>query len=127
MGNTEICAALFEAFASGDGERVRALSVPDLQASQNGGPSMDLESLLTFSDAVQRVVKHFRYEDARRSATATGFVEEHNVRGVLPDGSQLNLPVCVVGDVRDGRVSALREYLDFRAAAGLVAALSRTG
>lgn len=59
-----------------------------------------------------------------RSATATGFVDEHSVRGILPDGSQLDVAVCVVADVRDGKVTGIREYLDTGAAAGLIAALS---
>ena len=123
MNNTEICKALFAAFTDGDEERVRSLCAPDLQAEQNGRP-MDLETLLQFSRAVQAVVTDFRYEDAKRSATDTGFVEEHSVRGVLPDGSTLDLAVCVVADVRDGKVCNLREYLDGAAAAGLAAALA---
>jgi len=124
MNNTEICKALFEAFTDGDEVRIRSLCAPDLQARQNGNPPMDLEMLLQFSRSVQDVVTDFRYEEAKRSATATGFVEEHSVRGVLPDGSHLDLAVCVVADVRDGRVIDLREYLDGAAAAGLAAALS---
>ena len=123
MNNTEICTKLFEAFASGDEGAVRALCAPDLVARQNNNPPMDLDTLLQFSQAVLGVVQDFRYEDATRSATATGFVEEHAVRGQLPDGSQLDMAVCVVADVSDGRIVSLREYLDFAAAAGLVAAL----
>lgn len=63
------------------------------------------------------------YADAIRSATATGFVEEHAVRGTLPDGSRLDLPVCVVADVVDGKKTNLREYFDTGAAAGLIRAL----
>ncbi len=85
---------------------------------------MDLETLLGFARAVLHVVADFRYEDPVRSATATGFVEEHSVRGTLPDASDLDLRVCVVADVRDGKVSDLREYIDGVAAAGLVRALS---
>lgn len=124
MRNADICEALFAALANGDDERVRALCAPDLQARQNGNPPMGLASLLKFSQAVRRVVANFRYEDARRSETATGFVEEHQVRGTLPDGSPLDLAVCVVADVRDGQVCELREYLDSGAASGLTAALS---
>lgn len=85
---------------------------------------MNLEALLGFSRSVLRVVDDFRYEDSRRSETVTGFVEEHSVRGLLPDGSKLDMAVCVVADVRDGRVCDLREYLDVSAASGLIAALS---
>ena len=124
MDNTELCKTLFDAFAEGDQERVRTICTPDMQARQNNSPPMDLDMLLGFSRAVLRVVKDFRYEDAKRSSTATGFVEEHNVRGVLPDGSNLDVAVCVVADVRDGKVCHLREYLDLSAASGLIEALA---
>ena len=124
MDNAEICAKLFEAFTVGDEETVRALCAPDLIALQNGNPPMSLDTLLQFSQAVFGVVSNFRYEDAVRSATATGFVEEHAVRGELPDGSQLDMAVCVVADVQDGKIVSLREYLDSNAASGLIAALA---
>ncbi len=123
MTSTEICKALFAAFEAGDETRVRELLAPDVRVQQNNNPPMDLDTLLGFARAVLAVVSDFRYEDAVRSATATGFVEEHRVRGVLPDGSPLDLAVCVVADLRDGRVVDLREYLDTGAAAGLIAAL----
>ncbi|WP_197042151.1 hypothetical protein [Sandarakinorhabdus oryzae] len=59
-----------------------------------------------------------------RAATATGFVEEHAVRGTLADGARLDLAVWVVADVRNGRVTQAREYLDMAAAAPLIAALA---
>jgi len=124
MNTTELCEELFEALAAGDDERVRALCTPDMKAKQNGNPPMDLDSLLKFTQAVLRVVHDFRYEDAVRSETANGFVEEHSVRGVLPDGSDLDLAACVVADVRDGKICGLREYLDTAAASGLIAALN---
>lgn len=125
MNHVEIAAALFGAFASGDADRARALCAPDMQASQNGGPAMSVDALLKFSLAVLGVVKDFRYEDAVRTATDTGFVEEHRVRGTLPDGAQLDLAACVVAEVRDGRISSLREYLDGSRARGLLKALGQ--
>ena len=126
MENTELCKALFAAFEKGDEERIRDLCTPDMQAQQNNNPPMDIDSLLDFSRAVLRVVKDFRYENPKRSDTATGFVEEHSVRGTLPDGSSLDLAVCVVADVKDGKVCDLREYLDVSAASGLIDALSQS-
>ncbi|MFK7805411.1 MAG: nuclear transport factor 2 family protein [Anaerolineae bacterium] len=124
MENRDLCEKLFAAFSSGDADGVRQLCTADLKASQNGGAPMNLDTLLHFTMAVLGVVKDFRYEDAIRSTTETGFVEEHNVRGTLPDGSKMELAVCVVGDVEGGKISRLREYVDSAAAAGLIAALS---
>jgi ketosteroid isomerase-like protein len=124
MNSTQIAASLFDAFAGGDAGTVRKLCAPDFRISQNGGPEMDVEALLGFSAAVLKVVRGFRYEEAVRSATVTGFVEEHAVRGTLPDGSQLNLSVCVVADLKDGKITYAREYFDSKASAGLVTAMS---
>ncbi len=115
--------ALFAAFEAGDAEAVRGLCASDFVARQNNSPRMDLDTVLGFSAAVLGVVEHFRYEDAVRSETSSGFVEEHRVRGTLPDGTELDLAVCVVADVRNGKVSHLREYVDGVAAAPLLDAL----
>jgi ketosteroid isomerase-like protein len=123
MGNEEIAKALFEAFAAKDDQDVRNLCAPDLRARQNNGTAMDLGTLLGFNRAVHGVIRDFRYEDAVRSATVAGFVEEHVLRGTLPDGTTINLALCVVADIHDGEITELREYFDSASAAGLIAAL----
>ena len=124
MNHVELAAALFAAFENADEHAVRELCAPDLSAIQNGGPAMTLDALIVFTLAVHRVVKNFRYERPVRSATDNGFVEEHLVCGTLPDGSTLELPVCVVGEVKHGQVATLREYLDRLAAAPLAKLLA---
>ena len=124
MDHVGLAEQLFHGFATGDEGLVRTLCAEDFQARQNDGPPMDLDTVLAFAVSVLGVVTDFRYEDPVRSETESGFVEEHSVRGTLPDGSELDLPVCVVADVRDGKVSDVREYFDGVRAAGLVSALS---
>jgi len=124
MDNTQLAVSIFDAFTTGDAAAVRTLCAPDFRVSQNGGPAMTLEALLGVTAGVLRVVRGFRYEDAVRSETATGFIEEHAVRGTLPDGSQLNLQVCVVAAVKGGKITEVREYFDTGAAQGLIKALS---
>lgn len=123
MNHAEIASALFAALAANDDQAVRALCAPDLRVRQNKGAPMDLETLLRFNGAVHRAVTDFRYEDAVRSATSTGFVEEHAVRGALPDGTSIDLAVCVVATISAGKVTDVREYFDTGAAAALIAAL----
>jgi len=125
MDNVAVARALFDALASDDDVRVRALCAPGFSLRQNGGAAMDVEMLLRFNRLVHGVVSGFRYEDVVCAATATGFVEEHAVRGTFADGSALALAACVVGDVADGRVTLVREYVDTAAAAPLLAALAR--
>jgi len=46
------------------------------------------------------------------------------VRGTLPAGNALDLQVCVVAELRGGKVTVIREYFDTKAADGLIRALS---
>lgn len=124
MNNTELCRALFSALAQNNADEVRRLCSKDFKLIQNGAPPIDVDALIGFNGAVQNVVSNFHYANAVRSATDTGFVEEHDVCGTLPDGSSLKMRACVVGDVSEGRVVSAREYVDTAAAANLVRALS---
>jgi ketosteroid isomerase-like protein len=124
MDNVDMAEALFRAFENSNEAAVRELCSPTLKAIQNHRPAMDLESLMSFTLNVNSIVKDFHYEDAIRCATPSGFVEEHSVRGTLPDGSPLQIAACVVGEVRDGKIVELREYLDGSTARGLIKALA---
>jgi ketosteroid isomerase-like protein len=121
----DIAKAFFVATAAGDEAAIRSVSSVDLKASQNGAPPMGVDALVRFAAAVKRATPDFRYENAVRADTHTGFVEEHDVCGTLPDGSQMRVAVCVVADVSDGKITSLREYLDSTAASGLIKALAR--
>ena len=124
MTHLELAEALFDAFADGDADTVRSLCAADVTARQNKSPPMDLDTLIEFALAIHGAVADFRYADAICTPTASGFVEEHRVRGTLPDGTDLDLAACVVADVRDGKVIDLREYVDSSAAAGLIRAMT---
>lgn len=124
MKNNEVARVLFEAFASGDDAAARNLCAHDLQASQNNGAPMNIDTLLQFSAAFKRIAQNFRYEQVVCSTTDTGFVEEHSVRATLPDGSELDLAVCIVAEISAGKITKLREYFDSAAVAAVAAALS---
>ena len=121
----DIAASLFQAFIDGDKETARGLLAEDFEGIQNGGPPMDRATLLKFAAAFRSVVQGYRYENAVCSATPTGFVEEHDVCGTLPDGTELRIPACVVAEVSDGRITRLREYLDTAKAAAVMKALGQ--
>jgi len=115
---------LFRALEAGDEAAVRACCHEDLVASQNGGPSFGLDDLIGFARMVRAGVEGFGYHQARRRATRDGFVEEHLVRARLADGDDFALPVCLVAEVREGRVARLREYFDGAAGAALLESLA---
>lgn len=53
--------------------------------------------------------------DVRRQQTATGYVQQHLfvVRG--KDGARKAWPVCVVTQLKDGKIARLDEYIDLSA------------
>ena len=122
--NKALARTMFDAFQAGDLDIAQAVLADGFAGSQNGGPTMSKQALLGFVGAVKAKVPDFRYEDIVCTATAEGFVEEHTVRGTLPGGDQINLRLCVVATVEDGKVASLREYLDSAGAAGLAKALA---
>lgn len=124
MENKQLSELLFSALENNNRDQIQAICADDMQANQNHGPNMGVDELLAFNQSVQKVVKNFRYENAIRSSTESGFVEEHNVCGTLPNGEEMNLAVCVVTEVTNGKISMIREYADSRAASGLLKALN---
>lgn len=124
MDACEIAEALFAALAAQDDQTVRGLCSPALCLRQNHGRAMSLDALLAMNRAVGGILRDARYDEAVRAATATGFVEEHILRGILPDGSALELAICVVAEVENGMVTDVREYFDSAKAAKLMAALA---
>ncbi|GAA4041658.1 DUF4440 domain-containing protein [Erythrobacter jejuensis] len=120
----DLADTLFRAFEAGDAEGARACLADDFALVQNGGRPMDRETLITFARAFRSVVSGYRYEKPQFSTTDSGFVREHEVCGTLPDGSELRFAACVVAEVTDGKITAVREYLDTPKAAGVAKALS---
>ena len=92
---------LFDAFVSGDDKIVLEFCLPGTDVVQNHAAPMSLDQLLAFSVSVRRIVPDYQYADVVRTATATGFIEEHSVRGTLPGGAKLRLaPVLLAQCVR---------------------------
>ena len=97
------------------------MCAPGFQLSQNGGPSTGVDDFLAIVSALVAAIPDFRIENAVRSDTLAGFVEKHNLRGTLPDGTVFHLAVCVVASVQGGKIVAVHEYFD--TAAGLFKAM----
>jgi len=111
--NIEVCDQLFSAIARGDIEAVRGMYAPNAVIWHNNDmveqtPEENLRTL----GWVTRNIRDLRYEEMRRYDTGAGFVQQHVLRGIAPNGSPLELPACVVCQVKDGQITRLDEYLD---------------
>jgi ketosteroid isomerase-like protein len=103
---------LFEALSAGDLDAARLCLTPDARVWHGfdciaHGPDsicQDWKKFVTnFSE------RHIA--DVRRSATATGFVQQH-LMIARTAGKQMAWPVCIVVVVRDGLIARLDEYID---------------
>lgn len=111
--NLEICDQLFSAIMRGDIDAVRAIYAPGAVIWHNDdmkeqSPEENLRTLRW----VTRNIKDLRYEEMRRHDIGSGFVQQHVLRGIAPNGSPLELPACIVCQVEDGHITRLEEYLD---------------
>ena len=118
--NLELCDLFFAAISRGDIDAVRAIYAPDAVIWHNDEkaeqtPDRNLKVL----GWVTRNIKDMRYEEVRRHETPTGFVEQHVLRVVAPNGAPLEIPACIVCEVREGRITRLDEYLDSAQTAAL--------
>jgi ketosteroid isomerase-like protein len=58
------------------------------------------------------VVSGLHYEIIRRVPAPDGVLQQHILRGQLPDGSDVALHAAMYLQVRDGHVTRIEEYLD---------------
>ncbi|MGE3073422.1 MAG: nuclear transport factor 2 family protein [Dehalococcoidia bacterium] len=111
--NLELCDQLFSAIRRADIEAVRGIYAPDAVIwHNNDGVEEDPDRNLRVLSWVARNIKDLRYEEIRRQETSTGFVQQHVLLGIAPNGTALEIPACIVCEVKDGRITRLDEYLD---------------
>lgn len=71
-----------------------------------------------------RLFATFAFEDTRLDGFGSGFLVRARARGSLPDGQRFEFPICMVGDVADGLIVRLEEYLDPSAVAPILGAMA---
>lgn len=120
--NLELCDQLFSAIMRADIDAVRAIYAPDAVIwHNNDGIEEDPDRNLRVLSWVARNIKDLRYEEVRRHETGSGFVQQHVLRGIAPNGAPLEIPACIVCEVKDGHITRLDEYLDSAHTAALMA------
>jgi ketosteroid isomerase-like protein len=104
---------LFAAIMAGDIEAARACYADDVVIwHNNDGLTQTRDENLRTLRWVVKNVAGLRYEEVRRQATDTGFIQQHVLRGTAPSGKALEVPACIVCTVVDGKITRLDEYLD---------------
>jgi ketosteroid isomerase-like protein len=121
-GSLQIAEQLFTAIETGRVDVVRDLYATDavIWHSHDGMHQTRDENVATLSWVVANL-GDVRYDEIRRSATDTGFVQQHVLRATNRAGVRVEIPACVVCAVSDGRITRLDEYVDSRHIALVVA------
>ena len=112
---------LFAAIASNDLDALRnEIYAPDVVVwHNNDNHEQRIDENLKVLNWLSRKVTNRRYEEIRRQATDTGFVEQHVLRGTAPSGNELEIPACLVVTVTGDRISRIDEYIDSAALAAM--------
>jgi len=119
----------FRAIERGDVETVRQIYSPQAVIWHNYDSlderetGQNVEANLAVLAGLPQRIRGARYDVWYREATATGFVQQHVLRGTMPNGEPLVLPACIIAKVEDGHVSRIDEYFDPAIRARLYAAV----
>ena len=118
----DVAGRLFAAIEAGDVEAVGALYADDIEVWHNHDRRVQTrdENLRVLRWLV-REFEDVRYEEVRREATASGFVQQHVLAATRRDGVRVEVPACVVVRVEGGRIVRIDEYLDSASVDELVA------
>ena len=71
-----------------------------------------VEDNLKVLRGLHRAVSGLRYDIVRRVPASDGVLQQHVLRGALPDGTLVDLHAAMYLQVRDGHVTRIEEYLD---------------
>lgn len=117
----ELADRLFAAIAANDLEALRNdVYSPDVVVwHNNDNHEQRIDENLKVLNWLSRKVTNRRYEEVRRQATETGFVEQHVLRGTAENGTELDIPACLVVTVSGDRISRIDEYIDSAALAAM--------
>jgi len=121
----------FGAIEAGNIDALKTIYHPDVivwhntdgLARQNTGQNReDNMALLT---VLTSIIKNWKYDIWFREATQSGVVQQHTLRGLLPSGEELAIPVCIVFQIVDGLIVRLDEYIDSAHTQPMVDALTQ--
>jgi ketosteroid isomerase-like protein len=103
----------FAALEAGDIGTVRAIYAPDALIWHNDDLiEQPVEENLKVLAGLHKALSGLHYEIIRRAPAADGVIQQHILRGTLPNGQEVALHAAMYLQVRDGHVTRIEEYLD---------------
>jgi ketosteroid isomerase-like protein len=109
----EVVVRFFAALEAGDIATLREIYAPDAVIWHNDDlVEQPVEENLKVLQGLHRALAGLRYDIVRRVPAADGVLQQHVLRGSLPDGTDVELHAAMYLQVRDGHVTRIEEYLD---------------
>ena len=109
----EVVVRFFAALEAGDLATLREIYAPDAVIWHNDDlVEQPAEENLKVLQGLHRAVSGLRYDIVRRVPATDGVLQQHVLRGSLPDGTEVELHAAMYLQVRDGHVTRIEEYLD---------------
>ena len=109
----ELVDRFFAAIETGDLDTLREIYAPDAVIWHNDDLlEQPVEDNLKVLQGLHRAVSGLRYDIVRRVPARDGVLQQHVLRGRLPDGTDVELHAAMYLQVRDGHITRIEEYLD---------------
>jgi ketosteroid isomerase-like protein len=122
MDHDALLNEFFAAITAGDIDAVGEMYTDDVQVWHNvTDRALDREGSLTLLRYYVRTVDQRRYEILERRHWDGGAVQRHVLHGRVGE-TVMRAPVCLTFAFRDGRISAIHEYVDEQAIAPMLPA-----
>lgn len=113
MSSEDTIIRFFAALEAGDIDTVRAIYAPDALIWHNDDlVDQPVEENLKVLTGLHKAVSGLHYEIIRRAPVADGVIQQHVLRGTLPNGQEVALHAAMYLRVKDGHVTRIEEYLD---------------
>jgi ketosteroid isomerase-like protein len=119
----ELVVRFFAALEDGDIGTLREIYAPDAVIWHNDDLiEQPVEENLKVLQGLHRAVSGLRYDIIRRVPTPDGVLQQHVLRGLLPNGTEVELHAAMYLQVREGHITRIEEYLDSGKRAAIKAA-----
>jgi ketosteroid isomerase-like protein len=120
---TAVADRFVAALENGDETEIARLYHPDLRFTiRTTGAAFGRGAALRNFRTMWRHLSDVEVEVVDRQLTERGFLSQQVLRATLVDGTRIEVPMCMVFELRDGRIGRIDEYFD-AAAVGPLAAL----
>ena len=108
-----LATAFFKAIEAGDLDKIKSIYAPDAVIWHNfDRREQTLDENLKVLRWIVANVSDRHYGDIRRVVLDDGFVQQHVLTGIAPNGARLDVPAMMRVWVENGRVTRIDEYLD---------------